>query len=173
MTETKELENILRIAIEVEINGMESFARFAEKTQNANGKKMFQRLAKDEKEHKDILEKQLEQLNKDGTWKEIQIPESKIEALIPKVREKEIRTKGEAKLGEINALNTALELERKSAQFYKDQANKVSDSRARQLFLSLAEWENSHYDLVQAELDSVNNTGMWFGIPEFRMDGQY
>ncbi len=173
MTQAKELEKILKTAIEVEINGMETFIRLAKETQNENGKRMFQRLTKDEKEHQVILEKQLEHLNKNGTWKDIQIPKSKVELLIPKVREKQMRTKGESKLGEIDALNTALDLERKTAQFFRDQADKVDDSQARQMFLSLAEWEDSHYDLIQAELDSVKNTGMWFGIPEFRMDGQY
>lgn len=173
MAQAKELEKILKTAIEVEINGMDTFSRLARETQNENGKKMFQRLSKDEKEHQDILEKQLEHLNKNGTWKEIQIPKSKIESLIPKIREKQIKTKGKAKLGEIDALNTALDLERKAAQFFRDQANMVEDSQARQMFLSLAEWEDSHFDLIQAELDSVKNTGMWFGIPEFRMDGQY
>ncbi|MFO7890494.1 MAG: ferritin family protein [bacterium] len=173
MAMTKELEQILKTAMEVEINGMSTFNNLAHKTQNENGKKMFQQLAKDEEEHQAILKNQLEHLTKNGTWKEIQIPQSKVQSLIPKLREKQIRTKGEAKLGEIDALNTALDLERKTAQFFRDQAEKVKDSQAKDMFLRLAEWEDSHFDLIQAELDSVKNTGMWFGVPAFRMDGQY
>jgi hypothetical protein len=43
----------------------------------------------------------------------------------------------------------------------------------RGLFERLPEWEDAHYDLIQAELDSINHTGMWLGMPEFRMDGKY
>ncbi len=173
MASTKELEKILQTAIEVEVNGMSTFTDLANKTQNENGKKMFQQLAKDEQEHRSILEKQLEHLTKNGTWKEIHIPQSKVQSLIPKVREKQIRTKGEAKLGEIDALNTALDLERNAAKFFRDQADMVDDAQAKDMFLRLAEWEDSHFDLIQAELDSLKNTGMWFGVPGFRMDGQY
>ncbi|HMA76607.1 MAG TPA: ferritin family protein [Candidatus Krumholzibacteriaceae bacterium] len=173
MSSTQQLEKILRTAIEVEINGMATFSNLADKTENENGKKMFRQLEKDEIEHREILERQLEHLTENGEWKEIQIPQSKVASLIPKVREKQIKTKGKAKLGEIDALNTALDLESKAAEFFRQQADKVNDPRAREMFLRLAEWEDSHFDLIQAELDSLNNSGVWFGVPAFRMDGQY
>ncbi|MEJ2627058.1 MAG: ferritin family protein [bacterium] len=173
MATIQELEEILKTAIAVEVNGRDTFTLLAHKTQNKNGKKMFEQLAKDEKEHQTILEQQLEHVSKNGTWKEIHIPASKVQSLVPKVREKQIKTKGEAKLGEIDALNTALDLERKTAQFFRDQAEVVDDTQAKDMFLRLAEWEDSHFDLIQAQLDSVKNTGMWFGVASFRMDGQY
>lgn len=173
MATIQDLEKILKTAIDVEVNGMSTYYDFAEKTQNENGKKMFQQLAKDEEEHQNILEEQLEHLAKSSTWKEIKIPQSRLQSLVPEVREKQIRTKGEAKLGEIDALNTALDMERKTAQYYREQAEKLDDAQAKNMFKQLAEWEDSHIDLIQAELDSLKNTGMWFGIPTFRMDGQY
>lgn len=41
------------------------------------------------------------------------------------------------------------------------------------MFLRLAEWEDSHFELIQAELDYVKNTGFWFGVHEFKMDGMF
>lgn len=38
---------------------------------------------------------------------------------------------------------------------------------------NLAEWEDSHYDLIMAQIDYIKNTGVWLGMPEFRMDGRY
>jgi len=173
MATTQELEKILKTAIDVEVNGMSTYTAFADKTQNENGKNMFRKLAKDEEEHEIMLKEQLEHLTKNGTWKEIQIPQSKLQSLVPEVREKQIRTKGKAKLGEIDALNTALDMERKTAEYYREQAEKIEDTQAKAMFSQLAEWEDSHFDLIQAELDSLKNTGMWFGVPSFRMDGQY
>ena len=168
-----DLATILKTAIEVEENGYNTFARFAEQTKDEAGKKMFQRLAKDEVEHREILEKQLKNLSEGGSWQSIHIPPSSVEKLIPAVRDKAKRTKGESGLGEVDALKTALDLERKAAQFFRDKAAEVSNTEAKDLFIRLAEWEDAHFEWIQAELDSINNTGLWFGIPEFRMDGTF
>lgn len=169
----QELAKILKTAIEVEENGLATFNRFAEQTVDEHGKRMFKRLAADELEHKDILEKQLKNLSEGGSWQGIHIPQSAVEKLIPAIRDKQKRTKGESGLGEVDALNTALDLERKAAQFFRDKGNEVEDPEAKELFIRLAAWEDAHFELIQAELDNINNTGLWFGIPEFRMDGTF
>lgn len=170
---TADMAKILKTAIEVEINGLNTFQRFAEQTQDEEGKRMFLRLAEDEKEHKAILEKQLKNLSEGGSWTSIQIPTSSVEKLIPALRDKQKRTKGESGMGELDALNTALDLERKAAQFFRDKAAEVDNPEAKETFLRLAEWEDAHFELIQAELDNIKNTGLWFGMPEFRMDGTF
>ena len=84
-----------------------------------------------------------------------------------------MRRTGESGMAEIDALNTALDLEKKTADFFREQADSIDESEARALFKRLAEWEDAHYDIIQAELDSINRTGFWFGIPEFQMDGKF
>jgi rubrerythrin len=170
---TADLAKILKTAIEVEINGLNTFVKFAKETQDESGKRMFERLAQDEREHKAILEKQLKNLSEGGSWTSIQIPPSSVEKLLPAVRDKQKRTKGESGLGELDALNTALDLERKAAQFFRDKAAEVDNAEAKDMFIRLAEWEDAHFELIQAELDNIKNTGLWFGIPEFRMDGTF
>ena len=163
----------LKTAIEVEDNGLYIFLKFARKTKDTTGKNMFIRLAMDELEHRRILDKQLNNLLEGGTWENIEIPHSEIEQIAPMIREKQQRTKGESGLAEIDALNTALDLEKKAAKFFREKAEIVDHPEVKDLFIRLAEWEESHYDLIQAELDAINKTGFWFGIPEFQMDGKF
>ena len=163
----------LRAAIEIEDNGLLTFLKFARQTKDATGKNMFIRLAMDEHEHRLLIEKQLNNLLEGKPLINIEIPKSEIEEIAPKIREKQQRTRGESGLLEIDALNTALDLERKAAKFFRDQAKLISDSEAKALFIRLAEWEDAHFDIIQAELDSIQGTGFWFGIPEFQMDGKY
>lgn len=170
---TADMAKILKTAIEVEINGLRTFQRFADQTQDEEGTRMFLRLAEDEKEHKEILEKQLKNLSEGGSWASIQIPPSSVEKLLPALRDKQKRTKGESGMGELDALNTALDLERKAAQFFRDKAEEVDNPEAKDTFLRLADWEDAHFELIQAELDNIKNTGLWFGMPEFRMDGTF
>ncbi|HHS12916.1 MAG TPA: hypothetical protein ENN03_04000 [bacterium] len=169
----QKMAEVLKAAIEVEKNGMKTFSQFAEQTQDESGKRVFLRLAGDEKEHQDILEKQLRGLNETGRWEQVEIPVSQVEKLLPKIRERAREVQGESGIGEKEALKTALDLERKTADFFREKAREVEHPQARDFFHRLAEWEDAHYELIQAELDSINNTGMWFGVPEFRMDGQF
>ncbi len=163
----------LRTAIEIEDNGLLTYLQFARQSKNETGKNMFIRLAMDEHNHRIILEKQLYELLSKGNLEVIEIPKSEIEKILPAIREKQKRTKDKAELNEVDALNTAFDLERKSAQYYRENAEKSDDKNAKLLFSRLAEWEDSHIDLIQAELDFIDQTGLWFGIPEFYMDGKY
>ena len=163
----------IRTAIEVEDNGLVTFLMFARRTKDTSGKDMFIRLAMDELEHRRILDKQLNKLLEGGEWENVEVPPSEIEKIAPIIRDKQQKTKGEAGMAEIDALNTALDLEKKAADFFREKAEIVEVPEARDLFIRLAEWEEAHFDLIQAELDSIQRTGFWFGIPEFRMDGKY
>jgi rubrerythrin len=163
----------LKTAIEIEDQGLLNFLKFARQTKDTTGKNMFIRLAMDEHEHRRIIEQQLNNLMEGKPLIKIEIPKSEIEQVAPTIREKQQRTRGESGLLEIDALNTALDLERKAAKFFREQANLVNDDEAKSLFVRLAEWEDAHFDIIQAELDSIQGTGFWFGIPEFQMDGKY
>jgi len=168
-----QLMNSLKTAIKIEDNGLETFLKFAKKTKDATGKNIFIQLALDEHQHRLILEKQLNQLMEGGAWRNVEVPKSTFEKVAPTIKEKQQRTKGESGLAEVDALNIALELEKKAATFFREQADLVDEADAKDLFLRLAEWEDSHFDIIQAELDAINNTGFWFGIPEFQMDGKF
>jgi rubrerythrin len=49
----------------------------------------------------------------------------------------------------------------------------VDDPQAREIFKKMCEEEKFHYDLLQAQHDSLTNSGFWFDSAEFRMDGKY
>lgn len=162
---------ILNSGIKIEKNGIRSYLSYAFKTKDASGKNMFIKLAEDELSHMEILEKQLESLICNQTWICQNIPESIIEKIAPRIRELD-RPKSEQGLDELAALKTALELEKKSIEFYKENKTKISNSDATKLFERLIEMEEAHYDLIQAEIDHIEQTGFWFGIREFTMEGE-
>lgn len=83
---TSELRYILETAIKVEENGYTTFKRLSDSSKNETGKKMFARLAKDELEHKEILERQIKTLDEYGRINKMEIPESAVEKLIPAIR---------------------------------------------------------------------------------------
>ena len=170
---SESIVEILKTAIGIEDKGMETFLKFARMTKDETGKNMFIRLAQDEIIHRRILDEQLIKVMEGKALGKVEIPKSDAEKVVPKIRKKQQRTRGESGLKEVDALNTALDLEQEAAKFFRDQAEAVDDEDAKALFIRLAEWEDAHYDIIQAELDSIQGTGFWFGIPEFRMDGKF
>lgn len=163
----------LKTALGIEDNGLITYLRFARETPNEFGKNMFIQLAIDEYEHRKALEKQYSGLMETGTTELIKLPQSIIEKIRPAIDPGRLKTIAKSSLKDTDALKAALNLEKKAAEFFHQKAETMIEPEARELFQRLAVWEDSHYDLIQAELDSINNTGFWLGIPEFQMDGKF
>ncbi len=172
MTEDNPIIQALQTAIEIENMGLETYLKYARQTRDVTGKNMFIRLAMDELEHQRVLESQLRKQTTGRGWEPVVIQSSEIEKVLPSIRDKVKRIRGENGAADIDALNTALEMERKAAAFFREQEAAVDNPVAKQIFQRLAEWEDAHYDIIQAELDAIQGTGFWFGIPEFQMDGK-
>jgi len=162
---------ILKTGIEIEKNGIINYLDFAFKTKDVTGKNMFIRLAKDEYLHMEVLEKELDSIICNRVWVCEDIPESIIEKITPKIREID-KTKTEEGMDELSALKTALDLEKKSIEFYNENKKNLNSPDAVKVFDRIIEMEESHYDLIQAEIDHIEQTGFWFGIREFTMEGE-
>lgn len=169
MAET-DLATIFATAIEIEMTGLETYLRFGMRTKDVTGKNMYMRLAKDELEHLRIFE---EYRSRVLAGQELGAAPSEMKPITfvrPELRKVDAQTKGEEHADELTALQTALDLERRSIEFYTNWASKTTDPELRRLLVQLKEVEESHFDLIQAEIDSLTGTGFWFGIPEFDLE---
>lgn len=163
----------LKTALEIEDRGLMTYLNFARETPNEFGKNMFIQLAIDEFEHRHALEKQYTLLIEKGAIQSVKIPQSVIERIIPAIDPSRLKTVSKSSLNDLDALKSALKLEKTAAEFFRQNATEISEPEAKELFLRLATWEDSHYDIIQAEIDSISKTGFWLGIPEFQMDGKF
>ena len=66
-----------------------------------------------------------------------------------------------------------MELERGSIDQYKKWATNSDNTKIKEIFEKIIKEEKYHYDLLQAEYDNITNTGFWFDMAEFRMDGKF
>lgn len=166
----REILQAFRIAIETELQGLQAYLSFARKTKDETGKNMFIVLANDELQHYRILERAMVGMQVEGGLAGIEVSPSVIQRITPTLRNRDSRLKGEAGADQVNALTTALDQERRSMELYRQQYAKATDPKARELFNKLAEMEEAHYDIIQAELDNIQRTGFWFKIPEFDLE---
>lgn len=169
----RETFKALKFAIESEKQALLGYINLALKTVDIYGKNMLLRIARDEFAHMEALEKELEHCTECRDWKDIELEESDLEKIAPRVSEYVGKIKGKEGVTEIDALEIALKQEKEAINFYKEQAEKTNNPNAKKLFKRLVEMETAHYDLILAELDYIKQTGFWFGIPEFSMENRF
>jgi rubrerythrin len=160
----------LETALEAEKTGLINYLDFAYQTKDETGKNMFLRLAMDEFEHMRLLEKQAHSIQKEECWLSVTIEPSEIEKLIPKLQDKDLRIRGKQGIDQLGALRTAMDLEDQAIKFYRNQPQIGQDQNAKEMYGRLAEMEQAHYELLQAEIDAIEKTGFWFNLREFSLE---
>ena len=159
-------------AIKLEINGRKFFDHAADVTQNERGQKMFRFLAAEEVRHLETFGRLFSKVLNGEDWKHY-VENEEIKGGAPLVEKLKERMKGEAGKSEIEALSIGMELEKDAIQFFQDAAKASHDPAAKKIFLEIVEEEKFHYDLLQAQYDSVMHNGIWLGGAEFQMDGKW
>jgi rubrerythrin len=170
---TPHMIKAIKTAIQMEEEGYEYYMKAAEQTDNDMGKSMFKQLAKDELEHRRTFETMFDTIADPSTWRKL-AAETPGVAELPVFQDatKDIgKTKGMT--ADANALRIGMENEKKSIDYYQKVAGETDDPQAKSIFTNIAQQEEFHYNLLQAELDSITRTGFWFDTAEFRMDGKY
>lgn len=168
----KDTENAIRDAIILEINGRKFFNHAAEVTNHPKGKKMFLHLAEEEVKHLETFSKMFNEILGGSDWKKELIPDD-VSGDAPLVEKLKENMKLEERKGEVEALRIGMELERNAITFFQDAAAATDDPVAKKIFLEISEEEKFHFDLLQAQYDSVAGTGFWLGSAEFQMDGKW
>ncbi len=169
---SKDTENAIRDAIILEINGRKFFNHAAEVTHHPKGKKMFQHLADEEVKHLETFSKMFNEILGGSDWKKDLIPDD-VSGEAPLVEKLKESMKHEDRKGEVEALRIGMELERNAITFFQEAAAATDDPVAKKIFLEISEEEKFHFDLLQAQHDSVTGSGFWLGSAEFQMDGKW
>ncbi len=167
-----ELHYLIAEAIKLEIRGKEFFLKAAEATHNELGQKMFERLAAEEVIHLETFSRLFSEVLGSDNWKK-EIPGSELKENSAVVESLVNRMKGAGGKSELEALSIGLELEKKAIEHFSQAISASSSPEAKELFEKIAAEERYHYDLLQAQLDSLQNTGFWLDSAEFKMDGKY
>jgi Fur family ferric uptake transcriptional regulator len=140
----------LRIAIATERSGLDFYARASRVTKDARGRKVFQDLALEEKEHLGKLEaRYTELLRRDPQL------ESRPTFLFFKGAANGLFAEGAERLmrgvNDQQALMIGIRCERGSHRFFKKYGERFEDSEGKQIFLEFADEERDHLDLLIRE----------------------
>ena len=149
-----ELRESIEVAIYREIGARDLYRRFSEVIENQEGAKKFAQLSEDEDGHRIKLESWFEQLVGE-----------RFSARDEKIEESEIRgVELGDQAGALEALNLAIDAAARARDFYAEQAENTDIPELEKLFTDLSEEEAGHFNLLEAERNSIIGGFYWFDL---------
>jgi rubrerythrin len=162
----------LELAIQGEKASLDRYLELAWQTEDPAAKNVLIRLAMDEFSHMKLLEDQRAALQGHGDWSPVRIPESMVERVVPAIADVRQRLRAGSGANALGTLQAALELENRARDVYQKLSSEADSGAVVMMFRRLAEMEQAHADLVQAEVDHIQSTGFWFSTREFSLESE-
>jgi len=151
----KGIEEAVALAIERETEARDFYSSKAALMDKTQFKELYEYLANEEVKHLGYLERYRDQNELPVTSTEIPSGQS----FTPEFDMGRIKG-GEITLGDAGILVAALRHERKSEDFYLEVAKRVDDESLKNFFEMLADYERSHYELIDQFLEEITSFRM-------------
>lgn len=167
---------LARTALSFEYGEAHFYRHAAEMTQNPSGKAMFLRLAEEESGHMEDMHTLFSTVIGKDVWQRLAAEEAENSNPSKVVAEMKAAVAHRGMIAvadDTQALRMAMELERRIIHLLKDLSEHTQDTEVIELIGKMIMEECAQYDVLQAQLDSLLNVGLWLDTPEFRMDGKY
>jgi rubrerythrin len=157
--------DILKQGMQTELWGQRFYREAVARTDSEAGKHVFQSLVDEEGKHLDILRGEYASLQQDGGWlspeEAMQMAESAPSTgIFPEAAEAEHLIPDDA--SDVRALELAMDFERRGYEQYKANADAAESPEARELWQSLAKWEDAHYAFLQKTHEFLQTDGAWY-----------
>ncbi|MBI0584579.1 MAG: ferritin family protein [Methanomassiliicoccus sp.] len=158
----KEL-GLLAAAIRVETFGRDFYLRMSECIRDKEGKLILKSLARDEKEHRAWLLRQVDRIFPGKDVETIR-PDSRYASVVPQRLFPEL-PEGAClpPKDEIKAVEMGIEVEKASVSMYEEVAGLTQDLELKLLMQRLAQWEKGHQKILEDNLAYLKRGGSWYG----------
>lgn len=143
----------LQMAIQTEIDGHNFYQEFGQRTDDPNARAMFERLARDEIMHLELLRNTKAMLEQSGEWAAYKgVTLDPVESA-PIFSRERVQQNVVAYTSDLSALRVAYLIEKDAVDFYTHAAQQTDDANGKRMFGDLAEMERGHLRLLQGEYD--------------------
>jgi len=166
--EIKKTMEILRSAIQMEIDGKEFYLQAGEKSSNKLARELFQRLASEEDDHRGKFEEIYEALKKGQDWPAVEPPSEEGKRLKSIFIEatKELGTEIKIAQSELEAIETAMNMELKTYDLYRSQSEQSTSPLQKRFYQALAAEERGHHLALLDSYEYLTDPTGWFTVKE-------
>jgi len=162
-TEQNKVLEALQAAIKMETDGKKFYLRASAQSSNDAGKKLLQTLAAEEDIHRQNFEAIYEALRNKKGWPNITVKHAG-KGLRTVFNESAGRLGKSAKAltSEIGAVQTAMNMENKSYDFYRSQLKTATSDAAKSFYEALSAQEKEHHRLLLDYYEFLKDPAAWF-----------
>lgn len=153
--------SILAAAVRVEAFGNDYYLKMSECVRDKEGKIILESLAQDEVQHRAWLERQIDRIFPGRKVEDIEAATDY--DLVPKKVFVPPKDGCLALEDEIKGLETAIEVEKRSARMYEEVSQEVADPELKGVLQRLARWERGHQKILEDNLHYLKRGGSWYG----------
>jgi rubrerythrin len=162
-------ENVLKMALEMEEQGYETYTESVKVIQNSLGKRMLERLAKDELIHIKRIKEVYEAIEGKRDWAEVSMVvtsgKETFQEIFDRLKEElkqSVEELGSHGVDDQEIIETAIDLENHARFFYSESAKKASQKKVKEFLEILAKEEESHYQALRKINSFMEDPANWF-----------
>jgi rubrerythrin len=165
------IEEAIKTAIQLEKKVHASYATAAGKALHTTARNVFQTFAVEEMAHVTYLENRLAEWCKDGC-----LALEKLKTTLPSIEQIHEHLKvqrsrpvvpPDGDLSDLNLLHQIFLVENESTAFYRRMVQELP-AEGQSLFFRFLDIEDEHLAVVQAEIDSVHQWGIWVDLKDLQ-----
>lgn len=161
------MASIVEQAIQLEMGAEESYRKASQATSDPSARKILGLLADEEARHARVL-----QSMEDPTLLDHQELLTQVSTWICESVEGGAQAiSSDAELPAV--LRQAMVLEQKTERFYREKAFEAEDEKVRELFITLAAMENTHFALIGSWIEYFDRPKEWIENAEFGLREEY
>lgn len=164
VTEQNKILAALQRAIRMEIDGKKFYHKASRESSNELGKKLLKSLAAEEDIHQQKFEEIYNAIRSKKAWPEIDFHPDRGRGLKTVFASaiKKIGSDIRAPATELDAIQTAMDMENKTYDFYKTQVQDAVYDAEREFYKALAAQERVHHQVLLDYYEYLKNPAAWF-----------
>ena len=140
----------------VEEEGREFYATNARKIQNMEIKRFIEFLAGEEDKHIALLKELKKSLEERNSWIDASEDRKTLHKILDDLRVFKAKAGAEIRdAADVTVLLNALKTEKDLVEFYEKFSHHIEDREGKKFFLRLADWERTHYQLLEGIYENV------------------
>ena len=154
----------LKIAVQMEIDGKEYYLKASQESSNELGKKLLQSLAAEEDIHQQKFEEIYDAIRNKKAWPVTDFRPDRGKRLrtIFAMATEEMDSNIEAPTTELDAVQTAMDMENKTYDFYKSHGENATYGAERDFYETLAAEEREHHLILLDYYEYLKDPAGWF-----------
>ncbi len=164
VTEQDKTLGVLKIAIQMEIDGKEFYLKASRASSNELGKKLLESLAAEEDVHRQKFKKIHDAIRNKITWPKTDFqPDGciRLRTIFARTTE-EMSSVIKAPTAELDAVQTAMDIENKTYDFYQIQLKNATHYAEREFYETLAIQEKEHHLILLDYYEFLKDQAAWF-----------